>query len=88
MNEKSKAANALVQSSLGRILLGLAVLSLTGVTALAQTRPGIAITNDGREVIATKGQSKFTDLQPALARQFPTRHRTEPRAWVLGSGRR
>ncbi|HXM64261.1 MAG TPA: choice-of-anchor R domain-containing protein [Terriglobales bacterium] len=60
MNEKSKAANALVQSSLGRILLGLAVLSLTGVTALAQTRPGIAITNDGREVIATKGQSKFT----------------------------
>ena len=51
----------MVKSPLARILLGLAVLALIAISALALgNKNGIVTTNDGRQVIATKGPSKIT----------------------------
>jgi hypothetical protein len=55
----------MLKSPLARVLLCLAILALIGVTALALgNKQGIVTTNDGRQVIATKGPSKFTPTDP------------------------
>ena len=57
----------MVKSPLGRALLGLAALTLIGLTALAiVSRQGIIVTGDGRHVIATKGSSKVVPADTVL----------------------
>jgi hypothetical protein len=53
------------KSPLARVALGLAVLALIGVSALALgNKQGVVTSSDGRLSIATKGPSQFTPTDP------------------------
>jgi hypothetical protein len=55
----------MVKSPLARVVLCLAVLALIGVTALALgTKPNYVLTNNGRNVVATKAPSVITTRGP------------------------